>query len=639
MSQKSNDLVSFWQELKRRKVIRITTVYAAAAFIVLQLVDIIAQPLQLPAWTMTLVIVLLCIGLLITLLVAWVYDITPEGIIKTESIETVKKRKSQTVPAKRGLKTSDIIIMAMAIVIVVLLYPKVFNKNKLKDIKDSDGRISVAVMPFQNMTNDTLWNVWQDGIQNELITSLTNSEGLKVRQIESITGLIQSKGITDYASITPSVASTLSQKLGANIFIYGSIKQAGITIRLNAQLIDSKTQDALKSFQIDGKTGNILQVTDSLSRLLKNFLLISKLKKDVFFDLQDYTSTNSPEAYRYFTYGQKAFLKRDYPAARTWLLQALAIDSNFYSAMLLLPVAYAAQRLYSQANELSLRIYQKRDQMPVQQKIFANWLYAAAFETHYERIKYLNQLLEFDDQVPLLHFQLGDDYSELYQYDNAITEFEKAIEIYKNWDSKPMWVYNYVFLGIAYHKTGQYKKEKDLYEKAEKDFPDDYALIQRQAILSLSEGDITSANRLIEKYESDRRGNSLSEASISTGLAVIYSEAGIPDKAEEYYRNALSLEPKSTYRLNNLAWFLIDNDRNISEGMELIDKALVLYQEINPDNYYFLHTKGWGLYKLGKYDEALRILEKSWEIKSVYDHGLYLHLEEARKAVAGQNNN
>ena len=102
------------------------------------------------------------------------------------------------------------------------------------------------------MTNDTTWNVWQDGIQNELITSLTNSEELKVRQTESINSLLQSKGLTNYASITPSVASTISQKLDANVFIYGSIKQAGTTIRINAQLIDSKTEEIFKSFQIDG---------------------------------------------------------------------------------------------------------------------------------------------------------------------------------------------------------------------------------------------------------------------------------------------------------------------------------------------------------------------------------------------------
>ncbi len=134
----------------------------------------------------------------------------------------------------------------------LLAYPKIFRQDKFESLKSSDGRISVAVMPFQNMTNDTIWDVWQDGIQDNLITSLSNSGELKVRQAESITGLIRSQGLTNYASITPSVGSTISQKLDANVFICGSINQAGSTIRMNAQLIDSKTEEVFKSFQIDG---------------------------------------------------------------------------------------------------------------------------------------------------------------------------------------------------------------------------------------------------------------------------------------------------------------------------------------------------------------------------------------------------
>ena len=125
---------------------------------------------------------------------------------------------------------------------------------------------------------------------------------------------------------------------------------------------------------------------------------------------------------------------------------------------------------------------------------------------------------------------------------------------------------------------------------------------------------------------------------ITTSLAGIYSEADILDKAEEYYRKALSLEPENPERMNNLAYFLIDNDRNINEGLELVDKAL----ELSPDNYNYLHTKGWGLYKQGKYQEALEILQKSWDLrmeKAIYDHEAFLHLEAAKKAVASQNNN
>ena len=85
--------------------------------------------------------------------------------------------------------------------------------------------------------------------------------------------------------------------------------------------------------------------------------------------------------------------------------------------------------------------------------------------------------------------------------------------------------------------------------------------------------------------------------------------------------------------MNDLAYLLIDSERDIAEGMDLADRAL----ELKPDNYSFLHTKGWGLYKQGKYREALNVLQKSWELRrqnAVYDHSAFLHLEAAKKAVA-----
>ena len=105
------------------------------------------------------------------------------------------------------------------------------------------------------------------------------------------------------------------------------------------------------------------------------------------------------------------------------------------------------------------------------------------------------------------------------------------------------------------------------------------------------------------------------------------------DKAEEYFRKALSLEPESLARMNNLGWFLIDTDRNIKEGLEINNKAL----ESSPDNYFYLDCKGWGLFKMGKFQEALVILQKSWDLRmknAVYSHTPFLHLEAAKKAVA-----
>ena len=200
---------------------------------------------------------------------------------------------------------------------------------------------------------------------------------------------------------------------------------------------------------------------------------------------------------------------------------------------------------------------------------------------------------------------------------------------------KPPWVANYTNLGLAYHKSGKYREEKNLYKKAEQYFPDDPFLIYRQAIISLTEGDSVTANRYIKNYIYLCKEGLASEAAIATNLAFIYSESDNLDKAEEYFREALTLEPERSVRISNLALFLIEKDRNINEGMVLIEKALVL----SPDNYLYLDTKGWGLYKQGKYREALEILEKSWELKPIYDHDLFLHFEAAKKAVASQNNN
>ena len=643
MSGSPNKLIRFWQELKRRKVFKVIAMYAGTAFIILEVTNNLVNPLRLPEWTPALVVILLAIGFPFAIIFSWIFDITPEGLKKTESVEAAKRRKSQAVQVKRRLRASDIIIAAMAIVIVILLYPKIFKKDTLEKLRTSGERIVVAVMPFQNMTNDTIWNIWQNGIQSNLITSLSNTEELKVRQTETINDLLKSRGVINYASITPSVASSVSKKLDADIFIYGSINQAGATIRVNLQLMDSKTEEVFKSYQLDGSPERILNIIDSISMMVKNFLVISILEKELPRGSFKVISTNSPEAYRYFINGGNAFDENDYHTAVKLFSQALETDSNFVDATIRLSYAYFNQSLFEEGKRLCLKVYAKRDQMPFQLKLLTNFLYSIYFETPYESITCLRQLQNFDDQVPSNYSNIATFYYQLYQYDKAIPEYEKALEIYNKWDSKPMWVPNYTSLGYAYHKTGQYKKEKKLYRIAERYFPNDPELIYNQVILELTEGDTVAANKDIRKYISVRKGNSWAEADITASLASIYSEADMLDKAEAYYRKAHvmlqdnpgksgSMQINNPYRLNNLTWFLIDKGRNITEGLELADRALIL----QPDNYLYFDCKGWGLYKQGKYEEALKFLEKSWSLKPVYDHDIYLHLEAAKKAVAGQ---
>ena len=348
-----------------------------------------------------------------------------------------------------------------------------------------------------------------------------------------------------------------------------------------------------------------------------------------------YSTTNSPEAYSYFISGKEAFEKRDYQNARNFFSQALKIDSNFFYANTLFAMAYGNPGLFDEAKKLIKKLYNNRDRMTIQQKAYVNYMYADYFETPNESIKFMKQLEEMDDQIPNYHFLLGICYNELFQYENAISQFEKALEIYNKWKSAPWWVRNYTELGKAYHNTGQFRKEKTLYRKAEEFYPEDRDLVYRKAVLSLRTEDKTVADVIIGRYEFLCRNYSLSENEILTGIAEIYLEASILDKAEEYFRKALLVEPENPVMMNNLAYFLIDKSRNINEGLELIDRA----QQLSPEAYDYLHTKGLGLYKQGYYKEAFDILQKSWDFRmknAIYDHNAFLHLEAAKKAVANQ---
>jgi tetratricopeptide (TPR) repeat protein len=586
-------------------------------------------------------------------------DTIPEEAEKTQHLKTSVDDNKTQAGAKEEKKAGSFmskllpvaLITTILIILAVTVYPRFIKGDPLDKLRMSDEGISIAVMPFQNMTNDTLWNVWQDGIQDILISYLSNSEELNVRQAEYINRLVESQGIANHASITPSVASTISQKLKANVVISGNIKQAGNTIRLYSQLIDPVSEKVFKSFQIEGadKEETIFLLIDSLSKIVKNFLIISVLEKEIPVYYKQFVSTISPDAYRYYVQGRDEYANWNYLSAIKLFSKALAIDSNFIQAIKSISTAYGNQfeyetmyssafeslYLYEMAKKWCLKAYDKLDQMTIPQKAITNWMYANYFGTPYEEINYLKQLIEVDDQLVSAYFSLGNAYNSIFQYDKAIPEYEKVLEIYNNWDVKPFWVFDYAYLGDSYHKSGQYRKEEKLYRKAAQDFPDNPQLTGRQAFLALAIGDTTAANAYLEKFIGAGRAMAIPEAYIAKLLADGYNETGALDKAESYYRQAFSLDSANSDRINDLAYFLIDKERNITEGLYLVNRRL----DICPEDFYSMHTKGFGLYKQGKYQEALELLQKSWDLrmdKATYDHEAYLHLEAAKKAAAGQ---
>ncbi len=169
----------------------------------------------------------------------------PPGKIKKGEVFNLKENVIDKKTFKRFIPVILIIVLVF-FSLTFLIYQGGHKFQSARNLISSDGRISITVMPFQNLTNDSQWDVWQDGIQTCLITSLSSSGELKVRQVETVNGYLRSNGITDYASITPAVAGKISQKLDATTFIYGSINQAGSVIRLNSQIINSRTDEIIK---------------------------------------------------------------------------------------------------------------------------------------------------------------------------------------------------------------------------------------------------------------------------------------------------------------------------------------------------------------------------------------------------------
>ena len=149
MPDPTNKISNFWQELKRRKVVRVITVYAAAAFVILELVSIIIEPLRLPEWTLAMVIVLLAIGFIIAVILSWIYDVTPEGIEKTrlskETKEVVPETRIRILNWKIATYTSLVIIIGL--ILAHIFRPKV-------DTMNSELAKSIAVIPFKNFSTD-----------------------------------------------------------------------------------------------------------------------------------------------------------------------------------------------------------------------------------------------------------------------------------------------------------------------------------------------------------------------------------------------------------------------------------------------------------------------------------------------------
>ena len=164
---------SIFTELKRRNVFRVGIAYILVSWAIVRFVDIIQDPLTLPEWFQRVTIVLLAIGLPIALLLSWAYEVTPEGVKKTEEVD-----KSQSITHRSGQRINKLIIGALVLAIGFIIYDKTVVPANDREAKAREA--SIAVLPFIDLSQASDQQYFGDGIAEEILNVLAQIPEMKV---------------------------------------------------------------------------------------------------------------------------------------------------------------------------------------------------------------------------------------------------------------------------------------------------------------------------------------------------------------------------------------------------------------------------------------------------------------------------
>jgi TolB-like protein/Flp pilus assembly protein TadD len=246
--------MSVFSELKRRNVFRVGIAYFVTAWLVAQVAELAFDSFGAPDWVMKSLIFLMAIGLPFALIFAWAFELTPEGIKREKDVD-----RSQSITQQTGRKLNYTIIGVLAIALALSLASHQWTAETPKPVEtrtsESGAAKSIAVLPFVNMSDDPSNEYFSDGISEELLNVLVRVEGLRVA---SRTSSFSFKGKD---TPIPEIANALN----VEHVLEGSVRKAGNTVRVTAQLIDVKTDSHLWSETYDRKLEDIFVIQDEIS--------------------------------------------------------------------------------------------------------------------------------------------------------------------------------------------------------------------------------------------------------------------------------------------------------------------------------------------------------------------------------------
>jgi adenylate cyclase len=313
----------FFDDLRRRRVLRVAAVYVVIGWIIIEVSSTVLPPLQLPAWTVTLVIVLVALGFPLAVVMSWMFDLGPRGVERTRARPDADQvQTSRDTPADPP--------------------QAVASRQDTKPVPAGDaGRRSIAVLPFVNMSGDPDNEYFSDGISEEILNLLTKLPQLKVA----------SRTSSFYFKGKQIDIPTVALKLHVDTVLEGSVRRSGNRVRITAQLIEVETDSNLWSETYDRELENVFAIQDDIASSIVNALKLTlnpKQRRSI-----QYVATANVQAYDDYLRGRKYFYawnRRDSLRAIDMYRRAIAQDPAYAMAWAGLADAYSMRYRFLEAD-------------------------------------------------------------------------------------------------------------------------------------------------------------------------------------------------------------------------------------------------------------------------------------------------
>src|SRR5436190_1206578 len=258
---------NFFAELKRRNVYKVAIAYAIVAWLLIQAASILFPTFEAPAWVMKVFVSAIILGFPVALIFAWAFEITPEGIKRAEDVSP-----NESITRHTGRKLVWITVV-MAIV-AAGLFAYQFLRSKPSATAASSTMLapsgaatipekSIAVLPFENLSDEKQNAFFTDGVQDEILTDLAKIADLKV---------ISRTSVMQYRSGAPRNLREIGQQLGVAHVVEGSVQRAANRLRVNAQLIDARNDAHLWAQTYDRDLADVFAIQSEIAKAIADQL-------------------------------------------------------------------------------------------------------------------------------------------------------------------------------------------------------------------------------------------------------------------------------------------------------------------------------------------------------------------------------